>query len=58
MVHLILHVLTLTVSDRILKFILLTYIPEVDHPVTYYASGLHTADYEDDLLTNVNNESD
>ena len=51
-------VLALTVSNRILKFGLLTNIPEVDHLVTYCASGLHVGDYEGDLLTNINNESD
>ena len=50
-------VLALIVLDRILKFSLLTYIPEVDHLFTYYTSGPNTADNEDDLLTNVNNES-
>ena len=49
-------VLALTVQNIILKF--LTYIPEMDHLVTFCASGLNTTNYEGDLRTNVNNESD
>ena len=52
------RVLAPTVLDRILKFCLLSCIPQLGHLITCLSFDLYTADYEGGPLTNVNIGSD